>query len=223
MNKKTEELKRYLKLYVGLFMCALGCIMILKADLGLSPWDVLHQGISKTIGITIGQASIGLGITIVLLDIFLGQPIGIGTVLNFLSIGLFMDLIMYLDFIPVKESYLYRAVLLMTGIFFYAYGTFFYMIQGMGCGPRDGFMQVLTKRFNKPVSVIKNGIEIIAFVIGWLLGGKLGIGTIVTALVMGIWLQWMFKFGGVDIKKLHHRNIKEELLHLNRVVRGFED
>ena len=139
MNKKTEELKRYLKLYIGLFMCALGCIMILKADLGLSPWDVLHQGISKTTGITIGQASIGLGITIVLLDIFLGQPIGLGTVLNFLSIGLFMDMILYLDFIPVKESYLYRAVLLMIGILFYAYGTFFYMVQGMGCGPRDGF------------------------------------------------------------------------------------
>ena len=150
MNKKTEELKRYLKLYIGLFMCALGCIMILKADLGLSPWDVLHQGISKTTGITIGQASIGLGITIVLLDIFLGQPIGLGTVLNFLSIGLFMDLILYLDFIPVKESYLYRGILLMTGIFFYAYGTFFYMIQGMGCGPRDGFMQIITKKTKYP-------------------------------------------------------------------------
>ena len=172
MNKKTEELKRYLKLYIGLFMCALGCIMILKADLGLSPWDVLHQGISKTTGITIGQASIGLGITIVLLDIFLGQPIGIGTVLNFLSIGLFMDLILYLDFIPVKESYLYRGALLMVGIFFYAYGTFFYMIQGMGCGPRDGFMQIITKKTKYSVGIIKNIIELSALGSGWLLGGK---------------------------------------------------
>lgn len=58
---------------------------------------------------------------------------------------------------------------------------------------------------------------------GWLLGGKLGIGTIATALIMGIWLQWMFKLGGVDIKKLHHRNIKEELLHLSKTIRGFKD
>lgn len=217
MNKKTEELKRYLKLYVGLFMCALGCIMILKADLGLSPWDVLHQGISKTIGITIGQASIGLGITIVLLDIFLGQPIGIGTVLNFLSIGLFMDLIMYLDFIPVKEFYLYRGVLLMVGIFFYAYGTFFYMIQGMGCGPRDGFMQIVTKKTKYSVGIIKNIIELSALGSGWLLGGKVGVGTVVTAISMGIFLQIFFKVYKMDIKTLKHRNIKEEIQHLKEV------
>ena len=217
MNKKTEELKRYLKLYIGLFMCALGCIMILKADLGLSPWDVLHQGISKTTGITIGQASIGLGITIVLLDIFLGQPIGLGTVLNFLSIGLFMDLILYLDFIPVKESYLYRGILLMTGIFFYAYGTFFYMIQGMGCGPRDGFMQIITKKIKYPVGIIKNIIELSALGSGWLLGGKVGVGTVITAISMGIFLQIFFKVYKMDIKTLKHRNIKEEVFHLKEV------
>ena len=217
MNKKTEELKRYLKLYIGLFMCALGCIMILKADLGLSPWDVLHQGISKTTGITIGQASIDLGITIVLLDIFLGQPIGIGTVLNFLSIGLFMDLILYLDFIPVKESYLYRGALLMVGIFFYAYGTFFYMIQGMGCGPRDGFMQIITKKTKYSVGIIKNIIELSALGSGWLLGGKVGVGTVVTAISMGIFLQIFFKIYKMDIKTLKHRNIKEEVFHLKEV------
>ena len=217
MNKKTEELKRYLKLYIGLFMCALGCIMILKADLGLSPWDVLHQGISKTTGITIGQASIGLGITIVLLDIFLGQPIGLGTVLNFLSIGLFMDMILYLDFIPVKESYLYRAVLLMIGILFYAYGTFFYMVQGMGCGPRDGFMQIITKKTKYSVGIIKNIIELSALGSGWLLGGKVGVGTVVTAISMGIFLQIFFKVYKMDIKTLKHRNIKEEIQHLKEV------
>lgn len=217
MNKKTEELKRYLKLYIGLFMCALGCIMILKADLGLSPWDVLHQGISKTTGITIGQASIGLGITIVLLDIFLGQPIGLGTVLNFLSIGLFMDMILYLDFIPVKESYLYRVVLLMIGILFYAYGTFFYMVQGMGCGPRDGFMQIITKKTKYSVGIIKNIIELSALGSGWLLGGKVGVGTVITAISMGIFLQIFFKVYKMDIKTLKHRNIKEEIQHLKEV------
>ena len=83
-----------------MYLCALGCVMIIKADFGSAPWDVLHQGISKTIGVTIVQASITLGIFIVLLDIFLGQPIGIGTVLSFLRIGFFMDLIFYFNLIP---------------------------------------------------------------------------------------------------------------------------
>ena len=134
-----------------------------------------------------------------------------------------MDLIIVLDFIPIFENLFFRILELLVGIFFYSYGTYLYMTQGMGCGPRDGFMQILTKKFNKPVSVIKNGIEIIAFVVGWLLGGKLGLGTIATALIMGVWLQWMFKIGGIDIRKLHHRNIKEEILHLNKVIRGFND
>ena len=153
-------MKKYLKLFTGMFLCALGCVMIIKADFGSAPWDVLHQGISKTIGVTIGQASITLGIFIVLLDIFLGQPIGIGTVLNFLSIGIFMDLIFYFNLIPESSSIVYRIFLLVVGIFFYAYGTFLYMVQGMGCGPRDGFMQILTKRTRFSVGVIKNGIEI---------------------------------------------------------------
>ncbi|STO31775.1 Uncharacterized BCR, YitT family COG1284 [Fusobacterium necrogenes] len=218
-----KEAIRYLKLFLGLFICALGCIIILKSNLGLAPWDVLHQGISKITGITIGQASINLGVIIVLIDIFLGQPIGIGTILNFIFIGFFMDLIIFMDFIPMFESWFFKVLELLIGIFLYSYGTYLYMIQGMGCGPRDGFMQILTKKFNKPISIVKNGIEIIAFLIGWLMGGKLGIGTIITALIMGIFLQWIFKFYGMDIKKLHHRNLKEEFLNLNRVMRGFED
>lgn len=217
-----KEFIRFVKLFLGLFYCSLGCVTILKSNLGLAPWDVLHQGISNVTGVTIGQASISLGVIIVLMDIFLGQPIGIGTVLNFIFIGLFMDMIIYLDFLPVFNNLSLKIIELLIGIFFYSYGTYLYMKQGMGCGPRDGFMQILTKKINKPVSVIKNGIEIIAFTIGWLLGGKLGIGTITTALVMGVMLQIMFKLGNVDLKKLHHRNIKEELLHLNKVVRGFE-
>lgn len=216
-----KEIIRYVKLFLGLFICSLGCVTVLKSNLGLSPWDVLHQGISNVTGITIGQASISLGVIIVLMDVFLGQPIGLGTVFNFIFIGLFMDLILFLNFVPEYENILGKIIELLVGIFFYTYGTYLYMIQGMGCGPRDGFMQILTKRFNKPVSLIKNSIEVIAFTMGWFLGGKLGIGTIATALIMGVLLQLMFKIGNIDIKKLQHRNIKEELLHLSRTIRGF--
>lgn len=212
-----KEVIRFIKLFIGLFACALGCMVILKANLGLSPWDVLHQGLSKTLGITIGQASIGLGLMIVVLDIFLGQPIGLGTVLNFMSIGVFMDLILYLNFIPIAESLPLKIVMLLIGILIYSYGIFLYMVQGMGCGPRDGFMQILTKRTKYSVGFIKNVIEIIAFSLGWLLGGELGLGTIITALSMGIILEIMFKYYNVDVKELQHRNIKEEIKHLSKI------
>ena len=212
-------MKKYLKLFGGMFLCALGCAMIIKADFGSAPWDVLHQGISKTIGVTIGQASITLGIFIVLLDIILGQPIGIGTVLNFLSIGIFMDLIFYFNLIPESSSVIYRVFLLVIGIFFYAYGTFLYMVQGMGCGPRDGFMQILTKRTRFSVGVIKNGIEIMAFSLGWLLGGNLGIGTIATALGLGTTLAFILRFYNIDLKELKHKTIKEEIISFKKKIK----
>ena len=99
-----KELYRYIKLYLGLFICSLGAVTVLKSDMGLPPWDVLHQGISKVTGITIGQASISIGVIIVLLDVFLGQPIGVGSVINFIFIGLFMDLIIFLDIVPVVNT-----------------------------------------------------------------------------------------------------------------------
>ena len=212
-----KEIMRFIKLFIGLFACALGCMIILKANLGLSPWDVLHQGLSKTFGMTIGQASIGLGMVIVVLDIFLGQPIGLGTVLNFMSIGVFMDLILYLNFIPIADSLPLKTIMLLVGIFIYSYGIYLYMVQGMGCGPRDGFMQILTKRTKYSVGLIKNVIEIVAFSLGWLLGGELGLGTIITALSMGVILEIMFKLSNVDVKQLQHRNIKEEIKHLGKV------
>ncbi|WP_410208220.1 YczE/YyaS/YitT family protein [Fusobacterium sp.] len=213
-----KEIFRYIKLYLGLFICSLGAVTVLKSDMGLPPWDVLHQGISMITGITIGQASISIGVIIVLLDVFLGQPIGIGSVINFIFIGLFMDFIIYMNFVPEVNTVSGRILELVIGIFFYTYGTYLYMIQGMGCGPRDGFMQILTQKFNLPVSLVKNSIEIIAFGIGWLLGGKLGIGTVATALIMGILLEWMFKIGKIDIKNLRHRSIKEEMVHLKDVI-----
>lgn len=217
-----KELFRYVKLYLGLFICAMGAITVLNSNMGLPPWDVLHQGISKVAGITIGQASIGIGIIIVLLDVFLGQTIGIGSVINFIFVGIFMDLIVYLDFIPKPTTLLGQIVELLIGIFFYAYGTFLYMIQGMGCGPRDGFMQILTTKLNKPVSLIKNSIELIALTLGWFLGGKLGVGTVATAIVMGFLLEMMLKMSKIDIKKLRHRSLKEELIHLKNVINGVE-
>ena len=217
-----KELFRYVKLYLGLFICAMGAITVLNSNMGLPPWDVLHQGISKVAGITIGQASIGIGIIIVLLDVFLGQPIGIGSVINFIFVGIFMDLIVYLDFIPKPTTLLGQIAELLIGIFFYTYGTFLYMIQGMGCGPRDGFMQILTTKLNKPVSLIKNSIELIALILGWFLGGKLGVGTVATAIVMGFLLEMMLKMSKIDIKKLRHRSLKEELIHLKNVINGVE-
>lgn len=188
-------------------------MVLLKSDLGMPAWDVLHQGISKvTHGVvTIGQASIIIGILVVLVDVALGQPIGIGTVVNFIFVGIYMDIIIYLDFIPTPTNFTFKLIELIVGIFFYTYGTYLYMIQELGCGPRDGMLQILTTKLNKPVSLIKNTTEIVVLAIGWYLGGKVGIATIINALFMGFLLEIMFRIGNIDIKDLNHRDLVDEV------------
>ena len=97
-----KEILKYLKLFLGLFVCALGIIVIIKSNLGFSPWDVLHQGISKVTNITIGQASIFVGFIVITLDFYLGERIGSGSILNIIFLGTFMDLILYQYINPQK-------------------------------------------------------------------------------------------------------------------------
>lgn len=217
-----KELFRYIKLYWGLFICAMGVMILLKSDMGIPAWDVLNQGISKITGemITIGQASIIIGILIVLVDVVLGQPIGMGTIINFIFVGVYMDIILYLDFIPTPTNLYFQIIELIVGIFFYTYGTYLYMIQELGCGPRDGFMQILTSRLNKPVSFIKNITEVIVLILGWFLGGKIGVATILNAFLMGFLLEKMFKLGKVDLRKLQHRSLATEMRLLKNYIRG---
>lgn len=213
------EIFRYIKLFSGLFFCALGAITVLKSELGLPPWDVLNQGTGIVSGITIGNASILIGIIIVIIDIMLGLSIGVGTIINFIIVGIFMDFIENINMVPEVTTLVGRVIELIFGIFFYSYGTYLYMIQGMGCGPRDGLMQILIQKLHKSVTVVKNTIEIIVLLIGWYLGGTVGVGTVATAIMMGFLLEIFFKLGPVDIQDLKHRNLHEEYIHLKKVLK----
>lgn len=212
-----NEFYRYLKVMIGLFFLALGAIATLNSNLGLPPWDVLNQGLGIVMDISIGNASIIIGVLIVIIDIVLGQPVGIGTIFNFIFIGLFMNIIQDANFLPFPTTFTNKLIELLLGVIFYSFGTYLYMIQGMGCGPRDGLMQILTQRLKKPVSLVKNTIECIALILGWYLGGTVGIGTIIIVITTGIMLEGLFRYGPVNIHELKHRNLKEEWEHLKDI------
>ncbi len=209
-----KEILRYLKLILGFFCCSLGVIIIIKSNLGFSPWDVLHQGISNVGGITIGQAATLVGITVVTLDIFLGERIGSGTILNTLSMGIFMDLILYLDIIPLSTNILTGIPMIFSGLFIFSIGCYLYISTGLGCGPRDALMVALTKKTDLSVRSIRGILEIGALAIGFFLGGYAGIGTVIVALFTGFFLQGVFRLFDFDVKSVVHRDVKMEALLL---------
>lgn len=207
-----------IKITLGFFLCACGTVMALNSNLGLSPWDVFHQGLTKVTPLTMGQASIIVGIFIVLLTSILGLKVGLGTIANMIVIGCFIDLIIYMKVIPVCNN-LFTGIIMMIGsLFASALGSYLYIACEMGCGPRDGLMIALVKLTGKPVSIIRFFIEMGALIIGWFLGGFVGVGTFVTAFGIGYCVQMIFKIFNFDVSVLRHKNIKEGFRFMNQCM-----
>lgn len=204
-------LLKLLRLFVGFFICSTGIILMVNASLGLSPWDVLHQGLSKNIGITMGTASVCIGASVVILDAILGENIGWGTVLNMIFIGIFMDLIAFSNIIPVSDNLISGLTMLLIGMICLGFGTVLYMGCGLGSGPRDGLMVAIQKRTSKSLKMIRCVIEVCALVVGFMLGGSVGIGTVITAIGLGYFLQVIFKICRFDSSKIKHRFIIDDI------------
>ncbi len=202
------------RLIFGLFVFSLGTVCILNAKIGVAPWDVFHQGVSRVTGITVGQASISMGLIIVFLDIYLGQPIGWGTIANMLLIGTFIDLLMMANILPSFEAFLPSLILLLVGLIFHGLGVFLYIAVGWGAGPRDGLMVVLMKKTGKSVRLIKSILELFAVSVGFLLGGNLGVGTLIVAFLSGPIWQYIFKLFKFDVNAVEHRAIQDDFRKL---------
>jgi len=178
----AEIRRRLPRLVLGLEICAVGLALVILADLGLDPWDVLHQGLAEQTGISIGTVSILVGFAMLAFWLPLGERIGLGTLLNVLLIGATMDLVLWT--VDEPSSLAVRWACLVTGIVLFAVGSGLYIGAGLGPGPRDGAMTAVAAR-GHPVGVVRTGIEVVVLVTGWLLGGSVGIGTPLFALAIG--------------------------------------
>ena len=175
---------RGLSLVLGLFLFALGVVLILWSGLGLSPWDVLSQGISNHTPLSFGQANICVGTAVMLLGWALGGTIGIGTVANAVLIGTFIDrLTDAADF--SGEPLGVRVLLLLAGLWLIGPGSALYIGADFGAGPRDTLMLVGSRITGRRVGIVRAGIELCALAAGVALGGTFGIGTILFAVLVG--------------------------------------
>lgn len=178
---------RSLSLIVGLFLFALGIVMLLGSELGLSPWDVLNQGIEKQTPLSFGNANIAVALLVVALAVGLGSSVGPGTVANAIGIGLFVDLQISLGIADAiaDSSLLLRGLAMLGGIATVAIGSALYIGAAMGAGPRDSLMLVSASRIGLRLSVVRAAIESSVTLLGFALGGTVGIGTLAFAFGIG--------------------------------------
>lgn len=202
------------RLLLGFIVYGLAIVVMIHANIGLSPWDVLHQGISLKLGITMGKVSIGVGIIIILIDAFMGEGIGFATLGNVLLIGTFLDIFEGLNIIPYANNLFAGIIMMIIGIILAAIATVLYLKPALGSGPRDGLMLAINKRSSKAVGTIRTIIELTALTIGWILGGSVGIGTIISGFGLGYAIQIAFKISHIDSRLLIHESIFESIKFL---------
>ncbi|WP_415831370.1 YczE/YyaS/YitT family protein, partial [Deinococcus frigens] len=171
-------------LLVGLFLYGLSLRMMLDANVGVAPWEVLHVGLTRHLPLTVGVVSILTGVLIVAFTALrLRERVGLGTLLNVVLIGVFLDLLAPLVPNPVSVGWRWVQFLLGVGLLGFATGA--YVAAGLGAGPRDGLTLALGRLTGWPVPRIRSGIELAVLLLGWALGGPLGWGTLVFALAVG--------------------------------------
>ena len=180
-------LRRLLQLYIGLVLYGVSTALFVHANLGADPWDVFHLGVAKQLGISFGTVIILTGAAVLLLWIPIRQMPGLGTVSNVIVLGLAADAT--LAVLPPLESMVARSALLAGAIVLNAIATGMYIGAGFGPGPRDGLMTGLHARTGWSLRGIRTEIELSVLLIGWLLGGKFGVGTVIYALSIGPLIQ----------------------------------
>ncbi|ERK28983.1 YczE/YyaS/YitT family protein [Clostridium intestinale] len=199
---------RTLKLIWGLFLFALGVVLTIQANIGLAPWDAFSVGGSNITGITYGNVVILTGVGILIFIVLLKEKIGLGTILNTVLIGAMSDILLGLKIIPVMDNFFFGLIMLLVGQIVISFGSYFYIGQGLGSGPRDSLMIALSKRLpNVSIGVIRGGIEGTALIIGWLLGAKVGIGTIISVFGIGFIIQYTFKLLRFNVKAVKHDSL----------------
>lgn len=199
---------RLVKLVFGLFLFVLGSFLTIQANIGLASWEAFSMGIAYLTDQTYGNILIISGFVILVIDVALKEKIGFGTILNTILIGTFVDLIQAVDLIPQMNNFFSGVLMLLLGQLSICIGSYFYIGASLGCGPRDALMVALGKRLPKvPIGIVRGVIEGTVLLIGWLLGAKVGIGTVISVFGISFILEATFNILHFDVTNIEHESI----------------
>ena len=198
----------WIRIVFGLLVFSLGVSLTIRADLGLAPWDCLGMGISYHTPMNYGISMTVMSILILLIDLLLKEKIGFGTIIDALLTGNFVQLFNDLDPFPKTENVFIGILIILAGLALMAIGQYFYMLSAQGCGPRDSLLVGLGKRLHRlPIGAVQIIIWGTALLIGWLLGGPVGIGTIVSTFGAGIVMQIIYTVIKFEPRKIEHQSV----------------
>ena len=183
----------FIVIQIGFLLYGLAIALIVRADLGTGTWVVLEVALANILGIKIGTMTVYMGFFVLIIALLLREQVGWGTLGNILSIGPWLNL--FLDLIGTPDNNIaLQIVMLLLGVLIQGIATAVYIGVEAGAGPRDSLMLAIHRTTGVSIRIARGAIEVIVVLIGWLLGGPLGLGTVIFAILIGPSVQWAFKF-----------------------------
>ena len=214
MNKRTILLE-WLRIAAGLLVFALGVHMTIYANIGLAPWDCLGMGIARHTPLNYGLAMTSVAVAILLIDLILRERIGYGTIIDALLTGNLVQMYNDLNPLPENRSLWLGIAIMLAGFAFIALGMWIYMRAAQCCGPRDSLLVGLGKRLPKlPIGLVEILLWAAVLLAGWLLGGPVGIGTVISTLGAGAVMQLVYNLLRFEPRSVRHRDVVEVVREL---------
>ena len=204
---RKNRLMRIFITSLTMIFIAFGIYLQIKANIGLSPWNALNQGLSRTFPISYGTATILVSGAVLAIDLVLKEKVGFGTLLDSVLIGIFTDIFERIDPTPELESLWIKGIIFVMGLAVVCLGQYFYMSTALCCGARDSLTVALGKRFNKlSVGTINNLIFLTVLVFGWALGATVGLGTVLSVFGNGVLMDVIFRLVHFEPYKVQHEH-----------------
>ena len=212
--------KQWLQIAAGLLVFAFGVHLTIYANIGLAPWDCLGMGIARHTPLNYGLSMTAIALTVLGIDLLLRERIGFGTLIDALLTGNFVQLFNDLNPFPANENPWAGVGLMLAGFVFMAVGMWIYMSAGQCCGPRDALLVGLGKRLPRlPIGLVEILLWSVVLLAGWLLGGPVGMGTLISTFGAGLVMQAVYSAVGFEPRYVVHRSIPEVI----REMRGAGD
>ena len=200
----------WLKIVLGLLVFAFGVHLTIYANIGLAPWDCLGMGISYHTPLNYGLSMTAIAVIILIIDILLGERIGYGTIIDALLTGNFIQMFNGLNPLHENDNLWLGLAIMIFGLAFMAIGMLIYMKGAQGCGPRDALLIGLGKRMSRiPIGIVEILLWSLVLLVGWLLGGPVGVGTLISTFGAGIVMQLIYNALHFEPRKIVHRDIFE--------------
>ena len=203
--------RRLLRLAAGSAVSSLGIVLMLQANVGLEPWSVLQQGLTLVLPISYGLATVIAGAAAIGLAVLFGESFGVGTIVNIIGCGVCIDAMLALDWVPQLHSLPGGIAMLLAGLELLALGTWLYMKSALGSGPRDALMVALARKFGRSAGACRAVVDVLVTVIGFFLGGPVGIGTIISAVGLGPLINLNFAAVRFKPAEVHQENAAETI------------